>query len=192
MFGLENEIITPDDSFALWDNTEYPFEEWNKDQTLQSAMQYSVNWYFQGIDDRLGSDTIHKYIHRIKYGNENINTDLTSYWLESSLKISPIEQVELLTSLYKNDWNFSPENVDTVKNSIHIASSEYGEFYGKTGTGRINGADINGWFVGYIESAGRTYFLATNIGADADATGSRATEITMSILSDMNIWSSKK
>ena len=33
-----------------------------------------------------------------------------------------------------------------------------------------------------------TYFFATNIGADSDATGGNATEITMSILSDMNIW----
>ena len=32
------------------------------------------------------------------------------------------------------------------------------------------------------------YFFATNIGADNNATGSNAAEITMSILSDMNIW----
>ena len=30
--------------------------------------------------------------------------------------------------------------------------------------------------------------FATNIGANSDATGGKATEITMSILSDMNIW----
>ena len=40
----------------------------------------------------------------------------------------------------------------------------------------------------YIETADNTYFFATNIGADSGATGSNATEITMSILSDMNIW----
>ena len=39
-----------------------------------------------------------------------------------------------------------------------------------------------------IEAADNTYFFATNIGADSDATGGNATEITMSILSDMNIW----
>ena len=44
------------------------------------------------------------------------------------------------------------------------------------------------WFIGYIETADNTYFFATNIGADSDATGGNATEITMSILSDMNIW----
>lgn len=46
----------------------------------------------------------------------------------------------------------------------------------------------NGWFIGYIEIVNNTYFFATNIGADNNATGSNAAEITMSILSDMNIW----
>ncbi len=39
----------------------------------------------------------------------------------------------------------------------------------------------------FVETAYNTYFFATNIGADSGATGSNATEITMSILSDMNI-----
>ena len=43
-----------------------------------------------------------------------------------------------------------------------------------------------------IEIVNNTYFFATNIGADNNATGSNAAEITMSILSDMNIWVSQK
>ena len=49
-----------------------------------------------------------------------------------------------------------------------------------------------GWFVGFVETEDNTYFFATNISADSDATGGNATEITMSILSDMNIWVSQK
>ena len=45
----------------------------------------------------------------------------------------------------------------------------------------MDGQDVNGWFIGYIETADNTYFFATNIGADSDATGGNATEITMSI-----------
>ena len=102
--------------------------------------------------------------------------------------ISPIEQVELLTQLQNNNFGFAPENINAVKDSICLSSSDAGTFYGKTGTGRVDGQDVNGWFIGYIETADNTYFFATNIGADSDATGGNATEITMSILSDMNIW----
>ena len=188
LFGLEEGVITPQDSFIAWNGENYPFEAWNADQTLQSAMASSVNWYFQSVDEQLGTASVYDYIKKIGYGNENMSGDFSTYWMESSLKISPVEQVELLIKLQNNRFDFAPENINAVKDSICISSSDAGSFYGKTGTGRVNGQDVNGWFIGYIETADNTYFFATNIGADSDATGGNATEITMSILSDMNIW----
>ena len=188
LFGLEEGVITPEDSFIAWNGENYPFEAWNADQTLQSAMASSVNWYFQSVDEQLGTTSVYDYIKEIGYGNENMSGDFSTYWMESSLKISPIEQVELLTQLQNNNFGFAPENINAVKDSICLSSSDAGTFYGKTGTGRVDGQDVNGWFIGYIETADNTYFFATNIGADSDATGGNATEITMSILSDMNIW----
>jgi bla regulator protein BlaR1 len=188
LFGLEEEIITPENSFIAWNGETYPFEAWNADQTLQSAMNSSVNWYFESVDEQLGAANISNYIEEIGYGNENISGDFSTYWMESSLKISPIEQVELLTRLQNNSLGFAPENINAVKDAICLCASDAGTFYGKTGTGRVDGQDVNGWFIGYIETVDNTYFFATNIGADSDATGGNATEITMSILSDMNIW----
>ena len=188
LWGLEENIITPQNSLLMWNGKNYPFETWNSDQTLQSAMTSSVNWYFQAIDEQLASTNIRNYIQQIGYGNENVSGRLSTYWLESSLKISPVEQVKLLTKLQNNSLGFSSENINAVKDAICLSSSDAGTFYGKTGTGRVDGQDVNGWFIGYIETADNTYFFATNIGADSDATGGNATEITMSILSDMNIW----
>ena len=188
LFGLEEGVITPEDSFIAWNGENYPFEAWNADQTLQSAMASSVNWYFQSVDEQLGTTSVYDYIKEIGYGNKNMSGDFSTYWMESSLKISPIEQVELLTQLQNNNFGFAPENINAVKDSICLSSSDAGTFYGKTGTGRVDGQDVNGWFIGYIETADNTYFFATNIGADSDATGGNATEITMSILSVMNIW----
>lgn len=188
LFGLEEGIITPDNSSLAWNGETYPFEAWNADQTLQSAMHSSVNWYFQTVDKQLGTDILSNYIQKIGYGNKDISGGLSNYWLESSLEISPVEQVELLTKLYTNDFGFDSENINAVKDSIYLSSSETGRFYGKTGTGRVNGHNINGWFVGFVETINNTYFFATNIGADKDAAGSNASEITLSILSDLNIW----
>lgn len=188
LFGLEEGVITPEDSFIAWNGESYPFEAWNADQTLQSAMASSVNWYFQSVDEQLGTASVYDYIKKIGYGNENMSGDFSTYWMESSLEISPVEQVELLIKLQNNRFDFAPENINAVKDAICLSSSDAGTFYGKTGTGRVDGQDVNGWFIGYIETADSTYFFSTNIGADSDATGSNATEITMSILSDMNIW----
>ena len=188
LFGLEEGVITPDDSFIAWNGETYPFESWNTDQTLQSAMKSSVNWYFQAVDEQLGSSNVYSYIQEIGYGNENINGDFSTYWMESSLEISPIEQVELLIRLQNGNFGFAPENINAVKDAICLSASDAGTLYGKTGTGRVDGQDVNGWFVGFVETTDNIYFFATNIEADSNATGGNATEITMSILSDMNIW----
>ena len=188
LFGLEEGIITPKASFMAWDGTNYPFEAWNADQDLYSAMESSVNWYFQEIDRQMGASALRNYVKKIGYGNENISSDLSSYWMQSTLKISPVEQVELLKDLYNNDFGFTPENVNTIKDSICLFSTDERSFYGKTGTGRIDGQDVNGWFVGFVCTNGNTYFFATNIQGNANATGNSASEITKSILSELNIW----
>ena len=190
LFGLEEGIITPENSFIAWDGKNHPFDTWNNDQTLQSAMSNSVNWYFQSLNEQLGSPSVNKYIQQIKYGNKNMSGDFSSYWMESSLKISPIEQVELLTKLQNNSFHFAPQNINAVKDAIWLSSTDSGTFYGKTGTGRVDGQDVNGWFIGFVETSDNTYYFATNIAADTGATGSNATEITTSILSDLNIWRS--
>ena len=93
--------------------------------------------------------------------------------------------------LQNNSFGFSPENINAVKDAICLSTSAGGTLYGKTGTGRVDGQDVNGWFIGFVEAADNTYFFASNIGADDGATGSNASKITLSILSDMNIYRGK-
>lgn len=188
LWGLEENMLTPENSFRSWNRQTYPFDAWNADQDLKSAMSASVNWYFQEIDEQLGASCVSEHLREIGYGNENISGGFPTYWMESSLKISPIEQVKLLVRLYNNDFGFDPENIHAVKESICLSSSETGSLYGKTGTGEVDGQDVNGWFVGYVEGSGHTCFFALNITADANASGSTASKIALSILSDMNIW----
>lgn len=188
LFGLEEGVISPEDSFMAWDGTDHPFDAWNGNQDLLSAMRASVNWYFEEIDQQIGLSAMQSYIQKIGYGNEDIHTGFPACWMQGTLKISPVEQVELLTALYNNRFDFAPENVTAVKNAIHLFSSEGKNFYGKTGTGRADGQDVNGWFVGCIETADNTYFFATNIQSEENATGSKASEISLAILSDLGIW----
>ena len=93
-----------------------------------------------------------------------------------------------MRKLYENSLGFRTKNIDTVKDSILLSSSESGNLYGKTGTGCIDGKDVNGWFVGYVEAPDNTWFFAANIAANDDASGNSAAEITRHILSKINIW----
>ncbi len=187
LFGLEEKIITPKDSMIPWDYNHYPFDAWNKNHTLDSAMSASVNWYFQTIDKKLGYGKIRSYLQQIHYGNESIDQS-DSYWMESSLKISAFEQVSLLTDFYQNTFAFNPEHIAAVKDSIRLITHGKNTLYGKTGTGNVNGQNVNGWFIGYIENSQNTYFFATNIQAEQQASGSIASEITLNLLETMGIW----
>ncbi len=188
LLGLESGIITPEQSEMAWSGEEYPFEAWESDQDLNSAMQSSVNWYFQRIDRMAGFSRVKSFWQKIGYGNQQIGSSLDLYWNDFSLKISPIEQVELLKKFYRNDFGFSDCSINAVKDAIFIESTENGTLSGKTGTGRTDGQDTNGWFVGYIEKSGRVYYFATNIRGSSDTTGSAAAEISLSVLSDMGLW----
>lgn len=188
LFSLESGIITPEQSLIPWNGQNYMYDLWNADQTLESAMQNSVTWYFQALDQQASLSSIKKYIQEIGYGNQLVEGDISSYWINLSLKISPIEQVEMLKKLYYNQFGFSPENIKAVKDSICLYSTDDGTLSGKTGTEEVNGHNTSGWFIGYIEKDNHTYFFATNIQNKKLASGPLATELTFSILSDLELW----
>lgn len=188
LFGLEEGVITPGNSLLAWNGEYYPYAAWNTDHTLPSAMHSSVNWYFQRLDEQMGAATVNSYIQEIGYGNQDLSDDFPAYWLESSLRISAVEQVELLTKLYRNDLNFNPAHINAVKTSLLLSSTETGTLYGKTGTGRVDHSDVNGWFIGCMETNDNTFFFAANIQAKEHATGSIAADITRTILSDMDFF----
>ncbi|MEK3856273.1 BlaR1 family beta-lactam sensor/signal transducer [Cytobacillus sp. FSL H8-0458] len=188
LLGLESGTITVENSSAKWNGLKYPIESWNADQDLTSAMKNSVTWYFQMLDQQVQPGTIQTFLDRIRYGNRDLSGGIDEYWLESSLKISPVEQVQLLKRFYANQFGFKEKNIQTVKDSIKLERKEGALLSGKTGTGTVNGKNINGWFIGYVESGQDTYFFATNIQNEANSNGSRAAEITLSILKQKDIY----
>lgn len=188
LHALESGAVRADDSLLPWNGMRYPYDAWNADQTLESAMNNSVNWYFQALDQQMGLESARSFIREIGYGNQAAGNDVSSYWLDSSLKISPAEQVELLRKLHDGALPVSPENVGIVQDTIRLSVTDSGTLYGKTGTESIDRKNTSGWFIGYIENGSSTYYFATNIRQEDHATGTAATELTFRILADLGIW----
>jgi len=183
LHGLEKGIISPESSSMKWDGTPCAFPRWEQDQTLDSAMKDSVNWYFQNIDQLLGRTEISSFLKKINYGNKQISKDLKLYWADDSLKISAVEQVELLQNFYTNTFDCSEQNIQAVKDALRVGEFSGRTLYGKTGTIRRNGRDISGWFVGFVETDDNVLYFAANIQGVDHADGSQAAAITRSVLS---------
>ncbi|MGL6200542.1 MAG: BlaR1 family beta-lactam sensor/signal transducer [Lachnospiraceae bacterium] len=188
LIALETGIIDTDQSIRNWNGTSYPFEAWNQDQDLRSAMQNSVSWYFQDIDAEIGIKTLESYFTQLSYGNHDLSGGITDYWAESSLLISPVEQVELLKDFYQNETIFKTAHVNTLKDVLRISEKDGAVLSGKTGTCAVNGKTINGWFIGYVENKGHVYIFATNIQGEDNTGGSAAAQITLAILDDKDIY----
>ncbi len=188
LIGLETHVIQVENSKIKWDGINYPYESWNKDQHLASAMRDSVSWYFQHIDQKVGHKNLQEYFNKLSYGNGNLTGGVEEYWLESSLKISAIEQVQLLKSFYTYEIDFKEKNIDSVKDALKLSVKDGAVLSGKTGTGIVNGENKNGWFIGYVENKGEVYFFTAYIQDKAKAGGSAAAEMTLSVLKDKNIY----
>lgn len=188
LFALESNVISPEESKLSWDGTEHPYDAWNMDQDVSSALQKSVTWYFQELDRRTGFETIQSNLQEINYGNSDVSGEFSEFWNESSLKISPVEQVQLLQAFYNNQFGYKEMHIQAVKEALLLEKNEEARLSGKTGTGAVNGKNINGWFIGYVETKNNTYFFATNIQNEDDSSGSKAGEITLSILKDLGIY----
>ncbi|MDF2680828.1 MAG: BlaR1 family beta-lactam sensor/signal transducer [Brevibacillus sp.] len=188
LFALESSIITKENSTLYWNGEMYPYAAWNKNQNLHTAMKSSVNWYFQELDKRFDKDSLQAYLKQVGYGNENLTGRGDQFWMESSLEISPVEQVLLLKSLYTNQFGYTDKNIQTIKDSIKLEEKDGAILSGKTGTGSVNNKNINGWFIGYVENKKNTYFFATNIRNEDHSNGSTAAKIALSILKKKGIY----
>lgn len=188
LFALDSGVIHDDASIIKWDGTSYPFDNWNQNQDLSSAMTSSVSWYFQSIDKKVGQKKLRSNFEKIAYGNCDLSGGIRSYWQESSLRISPVEQVQLLTKFYKEELPFSSEHIATIKKVIKLSETDNTRLSGKTGSGIVNGKGVNGWFIGFIEQDNHTYVFATNIQDKSQANGSTAADITLKILADKGLY----
>ena len=188
LIALNQEVLAVDNTFREWDGRPNPFTAWNRDHDLTSAMHYSVNWYFQNLDLQVGIEQLYYYLTSLSYGNRDLSGGIYEFWIESSLQISPLEQVSILRDFHQNSTIFDARHVDTVREVLRLFERNGAVLSGKTGTGLVNERGVSGWFVGYVEKEDNTFFFATYIRGEDDAGGSSAARITLSILEDMGVY----
>lgn len=110
------------------------------------------------------------------YNKELINEQIPPY---STFKISPIEQVKVLETIFEGKSSFEANDVELVKEFMLVESNEDYSVHGKTGSAK----DTNAWFVGFIEKdAKRTYFAVRIADESQKLAGSVAKEIALSII----------
>jgi len=187
LVALETGVAT-DEHFALpWDGVTRDRAEWNRDQTLETALRDSVVWFYQELARRAGHARMARLVHGMRYGNEDIGDEahVDHFWLDGPLAISPREQVDFLRRLDRGELPVSARSVEILRRILPSETHGTAVLRAKTGTQ----ADERGclaWWVGWVEDgADRTYFatlLASHDATHVDALTSARKAVTREVL----------
>jgi beta-lactamase class D len=182
LMGYDSGFLKDEHSPVLPFQEGYPdwIPAWRTATDPTSWIKNSVVWYSQQVTQWLGEEHFRRYAAEFHYGNEDVSGDpdkhngLTRAWLSSSLKISPLEQLEFLEKIARRELPVSAHAYEMTSRITAIGALPNGwDVHGKTGTGfaiKADGAkDLDhalGWFVGWATKGERTVVFARQIRDD--------------------------
>ena len=168
-FKILNSLIAQDegavsgpDEVLVWDGHHYDIADWNQNHTLASAYKASCVWCYQVIASRIDPKKYQAHIQRAGYGQLAEPFDPTHFWLDGSLKISALEQVEFLRKLVNRSLPYKPASYDALRDIMVIEKNDSYTIRAKTGWATSSTLQA-GWYVGYVETKHGAWLFALNM-----------------------------
>jgi len=167
--GFEEGILTsPDQPFWKWDGKKRDITTWNQDLNLKDAFAASCVPAFQALARQTGKARMQEWLDKIGYGDRDISAGEDVFWLpdlddphRKTILISPDEQAQMICKLVNGELAFSQKTLAALKVIMTVKTTKHCTLYGKTGTGEMDAGKYDvAWFVGYVESNGKTFAFA--------------------------------
>lgn len=160
LIGLETGVI--DTSYIFkWDGKKRRLAQWDKDLNLNQAFAVSCVPCYQELARKIGPVRMAGFLTRFNYGKMDVRPDnIDLFWLEGNSRITPRQQVEFLQHLNEGSLPVSSSSLAMMKDIMVNVRTETYTIYAKTGWAVRNGNNY-GWFVGWVETAGRVVYFAT-------------------------------
>jgi beta-lactamase class D len=158
---------------------------WKQPTDPTRWIKYSVVWFSQQVTKSLGMSRFADYAKKFDFGNADLAGDkrhpdgLTHAWIDSSLQISPLEQVAFLVKVVDHKLPVNEHAFAMADQITEVTELSDGwDIHGKTGTGfpaNADGSDDEargwGWFVGWARHDGKTLVFARLIQDDGTGPG---------------------
>jgi beta-lactamase class D len=175
LIALQTKVVTGT-TVIKWDGTKRDYEAWNRDQTLESSIKMSALWVFQQFATAIGRQRELEYLRDFHYGSATFQHDVSNFWLNGDLQISPAEEVTFLRRMFSYDLPIDRAHIDTVKADLTMPHGKFLNAAGvhdfalrwpadtivrvKSGNGTVNGERVS-WLVGALETGGAQYVFAS-------------------------------
>jgi len=201
LMAFDRGILVDENSAIKWDGTKTGREAWDRDQTAATWMQNSVVWFSKRLTPQLGMDAVKSYLAKFDYGNQDMSGGLTQAWLESTLQISPDEQLRFWQRFWREKLPIGKHAFELTKKITFVETSPGGwALHGKTGSGAIGTAGPRGkamlwlgWFAGHVQKGEREYLFVISYSDrvpshDRRPAGWIARDMAKQILTEMGLY----
>jgi len=155
LIALEEGAIKDPFETIKWDGVERRYAPWNTDQTLATAFARSCVWCYQRFAKQVGDARYQQYLEAFGYGNKKTGSDVTSFWLEGDLRVSPRDQIDFLRKVYLEQLPVKPLYIKILKEIMLVDQTPAYTLRAKTGW-----KGVDGWYVGYVEAGDEVWFFA--------------------------------
>lgn len=162
LIAVDEEVASGTDHPFEWDGQERSFASWNRDQTLDSAFRVSCVWCFQQLASQVGAQAYRQQLDRLDYGQLSDIFEETLFWLDGSLQISALEQIDFLQGVYQRAFPLSQHSYETLRQVMLAEQTDDFSLWAKTGWAARMEPQV-GWYVGYVETEDDVWLFATNI-----------------------------
>ncbi|HKE84118.1 MAG TPA: penicillin-binding transpeptidase domain-containing protein, partial [Vicinamibacterales bacterium] len=123
LIALETGVITADTIFR-WDGSSRANESWQRDHTLDSAIKWSVLPFFQNTARLIGPERMHRGLARLKYARDSFDGDISTFWLNGDLVVSPVEQLAFLERFFGGQLPVSAQHVASVQRAMQMPTGQ--------------------------------------------------------------------
>ena len=163
LIGLSLGAVRGVDELIPYTGDAKPFmREWLEPMGLRGAMTVSNVPLYQELARRIGLQRMGEAIGRLHYGNQQIGTNVTSFWLRGPLAISAVEQTRFLSALAHQSLPFPRKAQEQVAEITRVDGGSGWSLHAKTGWQNAPGAGV-GWWVGWVRRGDQITPFALNI-----------------------------
>jgi beta-lactamase class D len=110
-----------------------------------------------------GEPRMRQWLTTFDYGNQDISGGLDRFWMGSSLRISPDEQVSFLARLQRGQFPVAKKNLELVQETLARDSGPGWRLVARTGSSSTG----EGWLVGWVEVEGGGCAFALHLDASS-------------------------
>jgi beta-lactamase class D len=160
-------------------------------ETFDVFPQYT---FFQALASRIGKDTLKKWIDSLRYGNQQIGSGTSAFWIDNSLKINTDEQLGLLKKLYFDQLPFYQRPQAIVRRMMQAESNSNYQLRYKLAQGTAENGHAIGWVMGWVEENKHPYFFVVNLESTDPKKdlGTAGLTIAKNILRQLGFFQGKK